>query len=126
MLKGVKGHNFIEANVKAVDKKLGIGFKADWVNDTVIPNGNGNGSNGNTDLLKASSYQGKFEWEFNAGPAQRGPGFADGKQGDIVTPAVKYRETLGNKEDCLTCLETSFGAKAVLGFDIKVKIGLKK
>jgi hypothetical protein len=120
-----KGHNFAEVNVKLLDKKLGVGAKVDWVNDTVLPNGNGNGSNGNTDLLKASSYQGKLEWEANAGPGKSGPGFTDGVSGDISVPAVKYKATTGNKEDCTSCLETSFGAKAILGVEIKVKIGVK-
>lgn len=121
-----KGHNFAEANVKVIDKKLGVGAKVDWVNDTALPNGNGNGSNGNTDLLKASSYQGKLEWETNVGPGKNGPGFSDGISGDISVPAVKYKATTGNKEDCASCIETSFGAKAVLGVEVKIKIGYKE
>lgn len=121
-----KGHNFAEANVKVLDKKLGIGAKVDWVNDTVLPNGNGNGSNGNTDLLKASSYQGKLEWEANVGPGKSGPGFSDGVSGDISVPAAKYKATVGNKEDCTSCIETSFGTKAILGVEVKVKIGYKE
>lgn len=120
-----KGHNFAEANVKVLDKKLGVGAKVDWVNDTVLPNGNGNGSNGNTDLLKSSSYQGKLEWEANAGPGKSGPGFSDGVSGDISVPAVKYKASGSNKDDCKTCFETSFGAKAILGVEIKVKVGFK-
>nr|WP_199001718.1 DUF6443 domain-containing protein [Flavobacterium sp. ASV13] len=121
-----KGHNFAEANVKVLDKKLGVGGKVDYVNDTVLPNGNGNGSNGNTDLLQASSYQGKVEWEVNAGPGKSGPGFSDGVAGDISVPAVKYKATGGNKSDCTTCVETSFGAKAIIGVEVKVKAGFNK
>ena len=120
-----KGHNFAEANVKLLDKKLGVGAKVDWVNDTVLPNGNGNGSNGNTDLSKASSYQGKLEWEANAGPGKSGPGFSDGVSGDISVPSVKYKATESNKSDCTTCFEISFGAKAIIGGEVKIKVGIK-
>lgn len=120
-----KGHNFAEANVKVLDKKLGVGAKVDYVNDTVLPNGNGNGTNGNTDLLQASSYQGKTEWEVNVGPGKSGPGFSDGVSGDISVPAVKYKATGGNKSDCTTCVETSIGAKAIIGLEVKVKAGVK-
>jgi RHS repeat-associated protein len=121
-----KGHNFAGANIKLVDKKLGVGAKVDWVNDTVLPDGNGNGSGGNTDLLQASSYQGTLEWETNVGPAINGPGFADGGAGDITMPAIKAKAKAGSKEECSSCLELTFGAKAILGFEIKIQLGFQK
>jgi hypothetical protein len=120
-----KGHNFIGAEVKLLDKKLGVGAKVDWVNDTVLPNGNGNGSNGNTDLAQASSYQGELQWEVNAGPAKRGPGFKDGDVGDISTAHVKARGKAGNNENDVTGLDLRFGAKAILGFEIKIQFGIR-
>lgn len=120
-----KGHNYAEGSVKILNKKLGVGAKVDYVNNTVLPNGNGNGTNGNTDLLKSSSYDGKLEWEVNAGPGKSGPGFSDGVSGDVSVPAVKYKASESNKEDCSSCAEVSFGAKAIIGVEIKAKAGIK-
>jgi RHS repeat-associated protein len=120
-----KGHYFAGVDVKLLDKKLGAGAKVDWVNDTALPNGNGNGSNGNTDLLKASSYNGKLEWEANLGPGTRGLGFSDVKVGEISTPSVKYKGVISNKDDCSGCEEIKFGVKAILGAEVKLKVGVK-
>ena len=116
-----KGHYFLEGKVN-LGKKVTAGGKVDWVNNTALPNGNGNGSNGNTDLLKSSSYQGKFEYEGSFGPKGQSPKGVE--VGDISLPSVKYAAVGSNKDDCLTCFEIKFGAKAIIGYDIKIQIGI--
>jgi hypothetical protein len=119
-----KGHYFAEAKVNIPDTKVTAGGKADWVNNTALPNGNGNGSNGNTDLLQSSSYQGKFEYEGSFGPKGTSP--AGVSPGDISVPSVKYSASQSNKDECTSCLEIKFGAKAIIGYDIKIQIGINK
>jgi RHS repeat-associated protein len=118
-----KGHYFAEAKVNIPGDALVAGGKVDWVNDTALPNGNGNGSNGNTDLLQSSSYQGKVEYEGSFGPKGKS---SKADVGDISPAAVKYTATGSNKEDCSNCFEIKFGAKAVIGFEVKVTIGVNK
>ncbi len=118
-----KGHYFAEAKVNIPGESLTAGGKVDWVNDTALPNGNGNGSNGNTDLLQSSSYQGKAEYEGSFGPKGNSP---KSDVGDISLPSVKNTVSASNKEDCSSCFEIKFGAKAVLGFEVKLTIGVNK
>jgi hypothetical protein len=119
-----KGHNFAGVGFKAFDNKLGIGFKGYWINDTPIPNGNG--TNGNTDLLKASLYQGNFIWQLYAGPKWKiGTDFKEGI-GDISMPNVKVKAVETNKEDsCTSCLELGLAVKAILGIELKITFGFR-
>jgi len=118
-----KGHNFIGGSAGILDKKLSVGGKVDYVSDTILPDGKGNGSNGNTDLLQASSYEGTVEKEWNIGPSSKSSSSSTATTGDIAPAQIEPKASSNN--DCY-CLEINYGLKAIIGFDINFKIGLKK
>lgn len=99
-----KNHNYAEIGVKLGDKKLGVSGKADYVLDK-MPDGG--------DLI--DDYKGgKVELSGNLGSKNVNNG-----------TNIKVNTNLSAKKD-FKGLEIGFGAKLILGYSVKIKIGIEK
>jgi len=107
-----KGHNFVAVNFKALDKKLSVGAKVDYItNDVAPPDG--------SDLAEYYPNNGELQWGINIGPeGSIGPGI----KGDY--DFLSTDTNIGANSDC-KCIDLGVGIKAVFGVDVNVRIGIK-
>ena len=111
-----KGHNFIGGGLGI--KKVSIGGKVDYVtNDWVPPAG---------DLLDYYPNNGSWDIEGNIGPRVNKGGIPnDGLFGPTSTidAKIKQRARGGTTDACSGCVDMTFGMKAILGIELRVRTG---